>query len=92
MEKHKTSVYVGGKEYVLVSAEPPAYMQRVAEYADRVMREPAAATHLPALQANALAAVNLADELMKAQDENTRLRRQLREAMEELQALREAAK
>ena len=32
MEKQKTVVRVAGKEYALVSSDPPAYMQRVAAY------------------------------------------------------------
>ena len=32
MEKQKTVVRVGGKEYGLVSADPPEYMHRVAAY------------------------------------------------------------
>ena len=84
MEKQKTTVTVAGKEYTLVSSDSPEYMRRVAAYADRKLRETAAATRLPALQADALAALNLADELMKAQDENQRLRRSLRETQEAL--------
>lgn len=84
MEKQKTTVVVAGREYTLVSTEPPEYMQRVAAYADRKLRESSLSSRLPRQQADALAAVNLADELLKAQDENSRLRRenrQLREAL-----------
>ncbi len=87
MEKQKTTVMVAGKEYTLVSSDSPEYMRRVAAYADRKLRETAAATRLPGPQANALTALNLADELMKAQDENQRLRRALRDAQEALDRL-----
>ncbi len=78
MEKQTTTVYVGGKAYTVSSSDAPEYLKRVAAYADRKLRESVTATRLPAQQAYALAAMNLADELMKAQDENRRLRRQLR--------------
>lgn len=38
MEKQKTVVRVAGKEYALVSSDPPAYMQRVAAYVDRKLQ------------------------------------------------------
>ena len=44
MEKQKTVVRVAGKEYALVSSDPPAYMQRVAAYVDRKLSELSAAT------------------------------------------------
>ncbi len=78
MEKQTTTVYVGGKAYTVSSSDAPEYLKRVAAYANRKLRESVTATRLPAQQAYALAAMNLADELMKAQDENRRLRRQLR--------------
>ncbi len=84
MDKHRTTVNVAGREYTLVSSDPPEYMQRVAAYADRKLRESSLSARLPRQQADALAAVNLADELMKAQDENTRLRRENRRLREAL--------
>ena len=78
MEKQKTTVSIAGKEYHLVSSDPPEHVKRVAAYADRVLRETLQTTRLPQVQADALAALNLADELIKAQDENQRLRRELR--------------
>ena len=88
MEKQKTSVFVAGKEYTVVSSDPPEYLRRVAAYADRKLREISLTTRLPQAQADAMAAMNLADELMKAQDENRRLRRENRRLAEELAALK----
>ncbi len=88
MEKTKTSVYVGGREYTLVSSDSSEYMQRVAAYTDRALREMTIATHLPAVQSNVLAAINLADELLKAQDEITRRRARVRDLEEELLSLK----
>ena len=82
MEKQKTTVTLAGKEYTLVSTDSPEHVRRVAAYTDRLLRETALAARLPAPQAAALTALNLADELVKAQDENQRLRRRVR-ALEE---------
>ena len=76
MEKQKTVVRVGGKEYGLVSADPPEYMRRVAAYVDRKLDETALATRLPSNMVAVLVSLNMADELMKSQDENSRLRRE----------------
>lgn len=84
MEKQKTTVRVAGKDYTLVSSDPPAYMHRVAAYVDRKLHETAMAARLPLASATVLATFNMADELMKAQDENARLRRELNQLHEQL--------
>ncbi len=81
--KCKVAVNVGGKGYTLVSSDPPEHVQRAAAYADRTLREIATSTHQPVSQAAVLAVISLADEVIKAQDENTRLKH-------EIQLLREA--
>lgn len=85
MEKQKTVVRVAGKEYALVSSDPPAYMQRVAAYVDRKLNEMALASRLPSNMVSVLACLNMADELMKSHDENTRLRRELTVLRQELE-------
>ena len=77
MEKQKTVVRVAGKEYALVSSDPPEYMQRVAAYVDRKLNEMSVATRLPSNMVSVLACLNMADDLMKSHDENTRLRKEL---------------
>ncbi len=89
MSKQKVTVNVAGKSYTLVSSDPPEYVRRVAAYVDRKLSETAATTNLPSGQAAVLTCFNLAEEVMKAQDENTLLRRQMEEQM---QALKEAQK
>ena len=80
MEKQKITVTVAGKPYTLVSADPPEYVKRVAVYVDRTLSETAAATNLPSGQAAVLSCFRIAEELMKAQDENRMLRRRMEEA------------
>ena len=77
MEKQKITVTVAGKPYTLISSDPPEYVRRIAAYVDRKLSETAAATNLPSGQAAVLTCFNLAEELVKAQDENTVLRRNM---------------
>ena len=77
MDKQKTTVRVAGKEYTLVSSDSPEYISRVANYVDRRIMETAFATRVNKENAAVLVSINMADELMKAQDENARLRREL---------------
>ena len=77
MEKQKTVVRVAGKEYALVSSDPPEYMQRVAAYVDRKLNEMSVATRLPSNMVAVLACLNMADDLMNSHDEHTRLRYEL---------------
>ena len=60
-----------------VSSDPPEYMQRVAAYVDRKLNEMSVATRLPSNMVAVLACLNMADDLMKSHDENTRLRKEL---------------
>lgn len=74
MEKQKTTVRVAGKDYALVSTDSPEHLNRVAAYVDRQMTETMRSGRIPA---NTAAVLNLADDLMRAQDEVNRLRREL---------------
>ena len=77
MDKQKINVRVAGKEYALVSSDSPEHLTRVAAYVDRLITETIFATRVNKENAAVLASLNLADELMKAKDENARLRREL---------------
>ena len=68
---------VAGRNYTLVSGDPPAYVKRVAAFVDRKLSETEAVTNLPSGQAAVLTCFNLAEDLLKAQDENAMLRRQV---------------
>lgn len=70
----------GGENYTLTSSDDPDYVRRVAAYVDRRLSETAAATNLPSGQGAVLTCFQLTDELMKAQDENRMLRRQMERA------------
>ena len=79
MEKQKITVTVAGKHYTLVSSDPPEHVKRVAAYVDRELSETSAVTNLPSAQTAVLTCFRMAEELLKAQDENRTLRRRLEE-------------
>ena len=80
MEKQKITVNVAGRPYTLVSSDPPEHVKRVAAYVDRTLSETAAATKLPSAQTAVLTCFRMAEELLKAQDENRILLQRLEAA------------
>ncbi len=98
MEKIRTTVHILGKEYTMTSYDPENYVQRVASFVDRKMTELSLSTRLPYAQLAVLTALNVADDMLKAHDENNRLKRelaqvraQLKTCQEELETLRDGA-
>ncbi len=77
MEKQKTTMRIAGRDYTLYSSDSPEYLSRVAAYVDRQITEVTFATRQPRETVAVYVSINLADELMKARDENSRLRREL---------------
>ena len=66
-----------GHDYALLTDQSPEYMQRMARYADRKMRELAIVTRASDTMVPILTAMTLTDELFRAQDENVRLKKEL---------------
>ena len=71
MPRTKTTVRINGHDYVLAGEEPEEYMHEVAIYVDKKMSE----IHrrydkLSTSMVAVLAAVNIADELLKARRSN----------------------
>jgi len=83
VEKQKISVRVAGRSYTLVSSDPPEYVRRVAALADRRLNEMEMATGMPPQQAAVMTCIHLADELLRARDENTELKRRMQQARAE---------
>ena len=81
---------IAGKEYTLTSSDAPEHVRRVAVYLDRKLAETASSGFLNRESAAVIAGLSIADELLTAQDDNTRLRRELLQAMQELQELKNA--
>jgi len=79
MENAAVVVQIMGRDYRLTSTTPPAQVQRAAAYVDRRMRELSAAGLQSREALSVMTALQMADELLRTQDENTRLRRKLDE-------------
>ena len=86
MEKIRTSVKIAGKEYALTSYDTAEYVHRLGALVDRRLTEMSLATRLSANQVAVLTAVKIADDMLKAHDEITRLRRELMETQQKLEA------
>lgn len=80
MEKIRTIVRIAGKDYPITGYDTEDYVRRVALYVDRKIQELSMATRLPVQDSAILTAVTIADELLKSQDDNNRLRKELMEA------------
>ena len=91
--KKNESVYtlhVAGRDYTLTSADSPEHVRRVAVYVDRKIAETASSGLMNREASAVITCLSIAEELMYAQDDNTRMRRELMQARQELQALRHA--
>ncbi len=77
MQKTKTTVRICGRDYTITGSDSEEHIRRIGVYVDRKMEELLFATRMPQPMVAVLTAVNIANDLMKAQDENTRLRKDL---------------
>lgn len=71
------SLRIAGKDYTIRSADAPEHVHRMAVYVDRKITEMAHSGFVNREDAAVISALTLADELFTAQDDNTRLRREL---------------
>lgn len=74
--KQKVTVLIYGQEYVVRGEEEPVYMEELARYVDKKMKQIAQHfPHLPVTKLAMLTALNIADELHKLQEDyNTLIR------------------
>lgn len=85
MDKQKITVIIAGQEFSLVSDEPETHVHRVAGIVDaevRAIRD--SVPSVSAVSASLLAATNLADRLIRAQETAESLRAQLKDYLEEV--------
>ena len=80
---NRVTMSICGDEYTLVADERSAYMERVGALVDKKMTELMEVAHMGRGDAAVLAAVNIADELFKAQESAENLRRQLKTYLDE---------
>ena len=81
---------IAGRDYTLTSSDAPEHVRRVAVYLDRKLAETASSGFLNREAAAVIAGLSIADELLTSQDDNTRLRRELMQARQELQEYKDA--
>ena len=77
MKKNKVFNHLMGRDYALLTDQDTQQVQRLARYVDRKMREVSLTTRAGENMVPMLTAMKLAGELFSAQDENTRLKREL---------------
>ena len=77
LEKRKVNVRLLNRDYTLVSDQPEEQVQRIARYADRILRDLSVATRSQESVVSILACITLSEELFAARDENIRLRREI---------------
>ena len=80
---NRVTVNICGEDYTLVAEENTAYMEQVAALVDKKMCEVIAGAKVGRSDAAVLAAVNLADELLKSEQAAENLRRQVKGYLDE---------
>ena len=86
--KNKITVTIGGRDYTMVAVEDEDYVRRCAELVDQQIKEISAEGRLSQADAAVLAAMNVADLLLKEQETSENLRRQVKENLEEANTLK----
>ena len=80
---HRVTVTICGNEYTFVAEEDSSYVEKVAAYVDQRMSATLESTKAGQTDAAVLTAVNIADELFKAQAAAEQLRSQIKGYLDE---------
>lgn len=80
---NRVTMTICGDEYTLVADEQAEYMEKVGHLVDEKMSQLMEQARVGRSDAAVLTAVNLADELFKAQEASENLRRQLKTYLDE---------
>lgn len=88
---NRVTMNICGEEYTLVADETAAYMEKVGALVDARMRDLVENARVSRNDAAVLAAINIADELFKAQEGTENLRRQLKTYLDEATAAKNEA-
>lgn len=83
---NRVQVTICGEEYTLVADESASYMEKVGALVDEKMTDLTENAHVSRNDAAVLTAVNLADELFKAEAASENLRRQIKTYLDEVAA------
>ena len=85
--KNKVTVTIGGQDYTMVAVEDEAYVRKCAAHVDEKLTE-IRTVRLSLTDTAVLAAMNIADEYFKEQENAENLRRQYMESLEEASRLK----
>lgn len=80
---NRVTMTICGMEYTLVAEEDAAYMEKVGAMVDGEMRRLMDSAHMSRDNAAVLTAMNMADELCRAQENADNLRRQVKTYLDE---------
>ena len=80
---NRVTMTICGTEYTLIAEEDAAYMEKIGNMVDAEMQKLMDSAHMSRDAAAVLAAVNLADQLTKAQEGAENLRRQVKTYLDE---------
>lgn len=86
--KNTIKVIIDGRDYNMVAVEDETYVRKCAELVDQQIKEVSVGGRLSQADAAVLAAMNVADMLLKEQEASENLRRQVKENLEEANALK----
>ena len=88
MAKRSVEVYIYGQKYVIRSESSEEYVKEVASLVDRKMREVAQrGSSVSTLNVAVLAALNIADELLKRSRDNEELLKKIKDQTERLDTI-----
>ena len=83
MDKTRTTVIIGGKEYALSSSDSAEHLHRVAIFVDRKLQESGKGIYtVSPLTGMMLTALNIADDFLKLDDQQEDLREQYKAQQE----------
>jgi len=77
-------VRILNKEYSLKASDDEGYLKMIAAYVDDKLRKIAASTAGEAEQISVLACLNIADELYKLKERNTRAKEKIQQLIERI--------
>jgi len=88
MAKRSVEVYIYGQKYVIRSESSEEYVREVASLVDRKMREVAQrGRSVSTLNVAVLAALNIADELLKSSRDNEELLKRIKDQTERVDTI-----
>ena len=80
---NRVTMNICGEEYTLIAEESPSYMERVGSLVNEQLTKVMEGSKVSRTDAAILAAINIADELLKSQESAENLRRQLKTYLDE---------